>query len=104
MGAATKKQSFQFPGASTQIKPKSSQNHINPHPSHPFPGFPSRSQASFARLALVSEEKLRRGAGPEAPGDAALEAEILGMALELALDEKTGKGPEEWEAWAIMGI
>ena len=23
----------------------------------------------------------------------------MGMALELALDEKTGKRPEEWEAW-----
>ena len=24
------------------------------------------------------------------------------MALELALDEKTGKGPEEWEPWMAM--
>ena len=57
------------------------------------------SEASFARLALVSEEKFRRQEKDEVGADAALEAEILGMALELALDEKTGKRPEEWEAW-----
>lgn len=67
---------------------------------HPLPLFDPEDEelpASFARLSLVSEEKFRRQEKDEVGTDAALEAEILGMALELALDEKTGKRPEEWE-------
>ena len=49
----------------------------------------------FARLALVAQEKQRRKEGL-IPAEATLEQEILGMALEMALDENTGRSTEEW--------
>ncbi|CAK9024176.1 Acyl-CoA-binding domain-containing protein 6 [Durusdinium trenchii] len=57
--------------------------------------------ASYARLALVAEEKQKRRQAQEASrateADAALEEEILGMVLEQAIDENTGRSPSEWE-------
>jgi len=66
---------------------------------NPLPSFDPEDEelpASFARLALVAQEKQRRKEGL-IPAEATLEQEILGMALEMALDENTGRSTEEWE-------
>lgn len=74
-----------------------------------------RGEASFARLALVCEEKRRRRADHAPPvadaadaadgdADATLEQEILGMALDMALDEKTGRSGEDWETWRSSNL